>query len=99
QNPEVLWQCALTSMVLRRYADADRFYTLSTTFNRQFGLAWGQRVLLQTLLGDLGKAQQLIAEARTVEGLMDDFGWIDYGALRVSLLKRDFLGALRLVDA
>ncbi len=98
RNPEVLQQCALTSMVLRRYADGDRFYALSTTFNRQYGLAWGQRAFLQTLWGDTRKAEQLVSEARTVEGLIDDVGWVDYGGFRVPLLKRDFLGALRQIE-
>jgi serine/threonine-protein kinase len=92
-------QCANTFRVLRRYADGDRFYALATTFNRQYGIAWGQRVVLQTLWGDTRKAEQLISEARTVDSLIDDIGWLDYGAFRVPLLKRDFPGALSQVEA
>jgi tetratricopeptide (TPR) repeat protein len=56
-------------------------------------------VLLQTLWGDTRKAQQLLSEARTVEGLLDDLGWVDYGAFRVPLLDRNFQEALRQVDS
>jgi Flp pilus assembly protein TadD len=98
RNPEVLYQCGQTFRLLRRYADGDRFYALSTSFNRQYGSAWGQRALLQTLWGDTRKAEQLISEARTVEGLIDDLNWLDYAVFRVLLLKRDFPEALRQAD-
>jgi non-specific serine/threonine protein kinase len=98
RNPEVLYQCGQTFKLLRWYADGDRFYALSASFNRQYGSAWGQRALLQTLWGDTRKAEQLISEARTVEGLIDDLNWLDYAIFRVLLLKRDFPEALRQAD-
>jgi serine/threonine protein kinase/tetratricopeptide (TPR) repeat protein len=99
QNTEILQQLGMTFVALRQYRDADRVYGLSTKFNRQYGLAWGQQTLLQLLMGDTRRADQLIAEARAVEGLVDDFGWVEYAAFRAPLLERDFPRALRAVNA
>ena len=99
RDPEILRQCGQTSMVLRRYGEADRYFSLATTLSTQNGHAWGQRILLQLLWkGDTQKAEELVAAAHSVNGLVDDFGLIDFAAFRVSLARRDFREALQRLD-
>ena len=95
RNPEVLQQCGMTSLFRRAYADADRYYAQATEFNRRYGVAWGQRAMLQVVWrGDLGAADRLLAEARGAGAIDEDFAWLDYTPLRLAFLARDFPGVL-----
>lgn len=98
QNTEILQQGGMTFVVLRQFAAADHYYDLAIKFNRQWGLAWGQRALVHTLWGSPKKAEDLTAEAYKVNGLVDEFSWVDYAAYRAQVLQRNFAGAVAIVD-
>jgi tetratricopeptide (TPR) repeat protein len=98
RDPEVVQQCSITAMVMRRYTESDRFYDLATRLHRPYGIVWGQRAFLQTLRGDPRRAEELVSEARTVDGLIDDLGWLDYDAFRAAVLRHDFYRAIHQVD-
>jgi tetratricopeptide (TPR) repeat protein len=93
-------QCGQTSIILKRFGEGDRYLSLATTFNQQYGIVWGQRTLFQlSSRGDVRKAEELLSEARAIPDIVDDFGWIDYAGFRVLTIRRDFREALRRLDS
>jgi serine/threonine protein kinase/tetratricopeptide (TPR) repeat protein len=99
RSPEALSQYGQTCVFLRRYAEADRVFGLSASFNPQFGAPWGMRGWLQVLWrGDAEKAQSLLLEAGAVQGLQDELLWVANNSFRVALIRRDFPGALRQLE-
>ncbi len=99
RSPDALFQHGQTCVLLRRYAEADRVLALAESFNPQFALAWGWRVRVQLLWhGDIEKAHALVSEAGQVPGLQDAVGLMALEAFRITLIRRDFQGALRLLE-
>jgi serine/threonine protein kinase/tetratricopeptide (TPR) repeat protein len=88
-----------TCVLLRRYEEAARVLALAASFNPQAGILWAFRVRVQLLWhGDVDNARSLVAEAGQVPRLYDTAGVLAYEAFRVALIRRDFRGALRLLE-
>ena len=99
RNAFYLDQSGMMSQLLRRYSSADRLYEQSTALSPTNGSGWGRRAWLQILWrGDVGKARDVLTQARTVVSLQDENGLFSYFSFRVALVQRDFPGALRLLD-
>jgi eukaryotic-like serine/threonine-protein kinase len=100
RSPATLSQYGQTCVFLRRYAEADRVFALSASFNPQFGALWGMRGWVQVLWrGDAEKAQSLLSEAGAVPGLQDELNFVAYSYYQVGLVQRDFRGVIRRLDA
>jgi serine/threonine-protein kinase len=99
RSPVALIQHGLTCVLLRRYAEADRVLALLASFNPQMGHSWAWRAWVQLLWhGDVEKARSLVFEARQVTGLNDSLYRVAHTAFRIALIRRDFQGALGLLD-
>ena len=94
-----LIQHGLTCVLLRRYAEAERVFALGLSLEPKLGAGWARRAEIQLLRhGDAEKAQSLISEARRVPGVEDSLCRLALEEFRVALVRRDFQGALRLLD-
>ena len=99
RSPIALLQHGLTCVLLRRYAEADRVFALATSFNPQIGHAWAWRALIPLLWhGDVAKARSLVSEAGQVPLLYDSQHRLAHTAFRIALIRRDFQGALGLIE-
>jgi len=99
RSPNALFQHGLTCVLLRRYAEADRVTALATSFSPEFANAWAWRVRIQLLWhGDVDKAHSLLSEAGQVPRLNDAAGLLAYEAFKIAVIRRDFRGALRLLE-
>jgi serine/threonine protein kinase/tetratricopeptide (TPR) repeat protein len=89
-------ELGLTELLLRKYRDAIRNYDVSTSLDPanasgQYERAWAN-VLWH---GDLAAAEQALRKATEVSNLEDPYGLVDYSLFRLSLIARDWDGALR----
>jgi serine/threonine protein kinase/tetratricopeptide (TPR) repeat protein len=99
RNSPALFEHGLTSVLLRHYAEADRVLAKAASLNPQFVDAWARRVWVQLLWhGDVEKAHSLVSDTAQVPGLNDHAGRIAYEVFRIAMIRRDFQGALRLLD-
>src|SRR5262249_53889060 len=58
RDPLALQHCGTAFLMARRYAEAERYYGLSTTFNPKYGQSQGQRGWLQVVWhGDADRAE------------------------------------------
>jgi len=80
----------MDSWMVRRYADGDHFYALSNTINPGSVRLGTKGVGAHPVAGRFPEGGAAHLEARTVEGLNDSIGWLDYATFRVLLLKRDY---------
>ena len=100
KNATLYYDHALTCVLARRYAEADRDHSLAISLYPQWGAAYGRKVWLQLLWhGDLGKAQAALDEAGRVSGLTDEEGLVARYRLDLTLARRDYPGALRQLQA
>jgi TolB-like protein/Flp pilus assembly protein TadD len=100
RNAEVLINLALSLASSRRYAEADGAWATAASLSPHSGTVWANRVWSPVLWrGDIGRAKALLAEAERVPALRDDRGSLARTAYLVSLMERDFAGALRRLDA
>ena len=99
RNPLALYQYGLTCVILRRYPEADRYLSLSTSLSPQPGSPWALRGWLQIeWRGDVEKAHAVISEARMVAGLQDSTAPVGINSFRIALIRKDFQGALEQLD-
>jgi TolB-like protein/tetratricopeptide (TPR) repeat protein len=100
KNAQLLYNFGFSCVLARRYADADRAWTLAMAVSPQWGTPYGERAWLQVKWhGDLEKAQEVLDEAGRVAGLTDDAGDVAEGGLRVLTARRDYQTALRQLAA
>jgi len=100
KNAARVYDVGLTSILAGRYADADRALVRALSLNPKYGEVYAERAWEQLLWhGDTDKAQAVLDEADRVAGLADDVGYITEIQLRISLCRRDYSGALRLLQA
>jgi TolB-like protein/Flp pilus assembly protein TadD len=99
KNAQLLYNVAATSVLARRYADADRAFGLAIALSPQSGDTYGEKASLQiTWRGDVEKAQAILDEARRVAGLHDE-GHLAWLVLQLSMVRRDYSEAVRQVEA
>jgi tetratricopeptide (TPR) repeat protein len=100
KNAARVYDVGLTSILAGRYADADRALVRALSLNPKYGEVYAERAWEQIPWhGDTDKAQAVLDEADRVAGLADDVGYITEIQLRISLCRRDYSGALRLLQA
>jgi serine/threonine-protein kinase len=100
RNTSLLEDLAMTLTMSRRYREADDLWATRISASPGTGLPRANRIWLQVVWrGDVGRAKTLLAEAEQVPGLRDDMSLLDRVAYLVSLADRDFVGALRRLDA
>jgi non-specific serine/threonine protein kinase len=99
KNAARLTNLAESDVLARRYADADQAFARAIVVSPQWAEPRAFRARLQIQWrGDAQKAQTLLDEAAHVDGLIDD-GLIAGTGLAVALVRRDFQGMLRHLQA
>jgi serine/threonine protein kinase/tetratricopeptide (TPR) repeat protein len=100
KNANPVHDFGFSSILARRYAEADRALVRTLALNPQYAEVYAERAWLQLLWhGDTDKAQAILDEAGRAAGLADDAGYIAEVRLRVDLSRRDYQGALRHLQA
>jgi TolB-like protein/Tfp pilus assembly protein PilF len=100
KNGRLLGHLASTCLLARRYADADHAFRLAIGLSPLEATLRAPAAWLQVQwCGDAGKAQAILDEAERVAGLQDDMGWLGIATLQVAMARRDYEGALRLLEA
>ncbi|MGA9751428.1 MAG: protein kinase [Acidobacteriota bacterium] len=99
KNIPFLENLAIGYMLARRYAEADRLLKRSIAINPQWSELYAVRAILQLVWhGDSEGAKAGLDEAKRVAGLTDDPTFEDMN-FRVALLRRDYTGALQVLDS
>jgi serine/threonine-protein kinase len=99
KNAARLTNLAESDVLARRYADADQAFERAIEVSPQWAEPRAFRARLQIQWrGDAQKAQAVLDEAAHVDGLIDD-GLIAGTGLAVALIRRDFQGMLRHLQA
>jgi len=99
KNAQLLYNVGGTSVLARRYPEADRAFGLAIALSPQSGDTYGDKASLQIAWhGDVEKAQALVDEARRVAGLHDE-GHLAWLVLKVSMARRDYSEGVRQVEA
>jgi serine/threonine protein kinase/Flp pilus assembly protein TadD len=100
RNGQFYYNLAITQLLLRRYQDTiqtARFAaSLSPTLSDNYSLLALAHVLWN---GDMAAAEQVLKKAAEVPLLEDPGGLVDYYSVRISLIARDWEGALRRLNA
>lgn len=100
RNMRLLNNLAQSLVLSRRYAEADNVLATAISLSPTSGLSHAWRLWLKVQWhGDVGRAKTLLASAERVPGLSDDLDLLGLNAYRLSLVERDFAGALRALDA
>jgi tetratricopeptide (TPR) repeat protein len=97
RNPRMLASFAASCVRVRRYADADHAFGLAIALSPQWDSLHAYRAEVQIKWhGDVDKAQALLDEASHVAGVREAYPEIWQW---VSLLRRDYPGVLRQLEA
>ncbi|MGE5237107.1 MAG: tetratricopeptide repeat protein, partial [Acidobacteriota bacterium] len=100
KNPTILVNFAASCVLARRYAEADKAFKAAVVLNPHFGGPYGRRAWLQVQWrGDVDRARAILDQAARVGDLSDDQAILADARLSVALVRRDFEGALRTLDA
>ena len=100
RNADLLVNFAETCTLARRYADADRAYGLAIALLPRWAGLHAEQAWLKVLWhGDVQEAQAVLDRAGQVGGLSDDTEVVSLTAMNLALFRRDFQGALRLLES
>jgi tetratricopeptide (TPR) repeat protein/predicted Ser/Thr protein kinase len=100
RSPVALLQHGQACALLGRYSEADRAFALYLSSKSGSSFAWAWRASIQLLWhGDVEKARALVDEARQEPFMRDLPQWLAQTTFRIALIKRDFQGALRQLEA
>jgi len=100
RNGQFYSNLAETQLLLRRYHDAIQTARFAASLNPTESDNYSLPALAHVLWnGDVAAAEQVLKKAAEVPLLEDPGGFVDYYSVRISLIARDWEGALRRLNA